>query len=131
MILHCNFEELRALESAGELILASAPVAHPEDVAGVERLIPRLGGAVSIETLDDQRRMRDTIDYICRDLQDRMDSKILEFHPAHEEAVALYFDYGHSRTVLHRLDAMGTEMEAILDLIDGGGGGAKHVTFPD
>lgn len=130
MILHCNFEELRALESAGELILASTAAAHPDDVAGVERLMPRLGGSLSIETLSEQRRAHDTVEYICRDLLDRMDAKILEFHPAHEEAVALYFDYAHSRTVLQRLIAMGAEMEAIVDLI-GEGEAEKPLTFPD
>ena len=66
------------------------------------------------------------------DLKARMDQRIVEFNPAHEEAVTLYFDYGHSRTVLHRLDHMGAEMEAIVDLITGGhpelGGG---IGFPD
>ncbi|HEU0052150.1 MAG TPA: hypothetical protein VFQ39_03190 [Longimicrobium sp.] len=135
MILHCNFEELRALESASEMILSGmgAPVgvaAPPESVGLVEQLLTRLGGDMSIETLDEQRRVQQAVTYICSDLHRRLDDKIIETtNPANEEAVALYFDYGHSRTVLHRLSEMGAEMEAIVELI--GGGNAAGVTFPD
>lgn len=139
MILHCNFEELRALASAGEAVVAAAEASSPsavqapaEGVAKVEMLLPRLTGDFSIDTLDEQRRVRHAVAVIVDDLKARMDERIIEFSPAHEEAVTLYFDYGHSRTVLHRLDGMGSEMEAILDLITGGhpelGGG---IAFPD
>jgi hypothetical protein len=139
MILHCNFEELRALASAGEAVVTAAEAASPgsvqapaEGVAKVEMLLPRLTGDFSIETLDDQRRVRHAVAVIVDDLKTRMDQKIVEFNPAHEEAVTLYFDYGHSRTVLHRLDYMGSEMSGIVDLITGGHpelGGS--ITFPD
>jgi hypothetical protein len=134
MILHCNFEELRALSSAGEMILTAAGggvAAPPEQRARVERLLPRLTGDFSIESLADQRGVREAVDYICRDLHHRMDEKIVEYHPAHEEAVALYFDYGHSRTVLHRLEHMGAEMEALAELMGGGAEAAGRLTFPD
>jgi hypothetical protein len=139
MILHCNFEELRALASAGEAVVTAAEAASPgsvqapaEGVAKVELLLPRLTGDFSIDTLDDQRRVRHAVAVIVDDLKARMDQKIVEFNPAHEDAVTLYFDYGHSRTVLHRLDYMGSEMEGIVDLITGGHpelGGS--ITFPD
>lgn len=139
MILHCNFEELRALASAGESVVTAAeaastgPVSAPaEGVARVEMLLPRLTGDFSIDTLDEQRRVRDAVRVIVDDLHARLDQTIVAHNPAHEEAVALYFDYGHSRTVLHRLDQMGAEMEALVDLITGGNpetGGA--ITFPD
>lgn len=139
MILHCNFEELRALASAGEAVVTAAEAASPgsvqapaEGVAKVEMLLPRLTGDVTIDTLDEQRRVRHAVAVIVDDLKARMDQKIVEFNPAHEEAVTLYFDYGHSRTVLHRLDYMGSEMEGIVDLITGGHpelGGS--ITFPD
>jgi hypothetical protein len=139
MILHCNFEELRALASAGEAVVTAAEAASPasvqapaEGVAKVEMLLPRLTGDFSIDTLDEQRRVRHAVAVIVDDLKARMDQKIVEFNPAHEEAVTLYFDYGHSRTVLHRLDYMGSEMEGIVDLITGGHpelGGS--ITFPD
>lgn len=139
MILHCNFEELRALTAASELIVAEAHgrsgavAAPPESVGMVEQLIPRLTGDFSIETIDDQRRVHGAVSYIVEDLHRRLDAKIIETsNPANEEAVALYFDYGHSRTVLHRLDHMRAEMAAIIDLISGGNPAAgSGITFPD
>ena len=135
MILHLSFEELRAIASAGELIVAdeargSAGVAAaPEWARKMELLLVRLTGDVSIETLDDQRRVRETVGLIVGQMHRRLDEQIIETHPGHEESVALYFDYAHARSVLDRLDRMGAEMEAIADLIAGGDRGA--VTFPD
>ena len=139
MILHCNFEELRALASAGETVVSAAEAASAgavsapaEGVARVEMLLPRLTGDFSIDTMDDQRRVRHAVSVIVDDLHTRLDNIIIEFNPAHEDAVTLYFDYGHSRSVLHRLDVIGAEMEAMVDLITGGRadlGGS--ITFPD
>jgi hypothetical protein len=138
VILHCNFEELRALTAASEMIVADAHgrpgtvAAAPESVGMVEQLLPRLIGDVSIETLDDQRRVQRAVQFICRDLHQRLDEQIIATNPANEDAVSLYFDYGHSRSVLHRLDLMGAEMEAIIDLIHGGSAAAAgSITFPD
>lgn len=137
MILHCNFEELRALTAASEAIVfdAGAPsaVAAPHDeVEMVELLLPRLSGDVSIETLDDQKRVLRAVDFICEDLLRRLDDKIIETSPGNEDAVALYFDYGHSRTVLNRVEQMGAEMEAIIDLIAGTNpAAASGIIFPD
>jgi hypothetical protein len=139
MILHCNFEELRALASAGETVVSAAEAASAgavsapaEGVARVEMLLPRLTGDFSIDTLEDQRRVRHAVSVIVNDLHSRLDQTIIEFNPAHEDAVTLYFDYGHSRSVLHRLDVIGAEMEAMVDLMTGGRpelGGT--ITFPD
>ena len=137
MILHCNFEELRALAAASELIVgdahaqAGAVAAPPEGVVMVEHLLPRLTGDMSIETLQDQRLVQRAVQFIVGDLHRRMDQRIIDAHPADEEAVALYFDYGHSRSVLHRLDLMGTEMEAIVELIGGSAAAGSGLTFPD
>lgn len=138
MILHCNFEELRALASASELIVADvhahagAIAAPPESLVMVEQLLPRLTGDVSIETLPDQRRTQKAVRFICDDLHRRLDERIIDTHVADEEAVALYFDYGHSRTVLNRLELMGAEMEAIVELMGGGSRAATSaLTFPD
>lgn len=129
MILRCNFEELRALASAGEAVLAAPGRQHR---TRVEQLLPRLTGDVSIDTLDEQRRVRSAVSTIVDDLRDRMDREILAHGPAHEDAVNLYFDYGHSRSVLSRLDEMGSEMEALADLITGGHPElAGAITFPD
>jgi hypothetical protein len=140
VILHFNYEELRALTDAGETLVtdgashAGAVAAPPEGLEKVERLLPRLTGDISIETLNDQRRVRDAVGLIVGDLHERMDSKLIEYTPGHEEAVNLYFDYGHARTVLDRVDRMGAEMAAILELIGGTRGVsdlASTVTFPD
>lgn len=135
MILHCNFEELRALASASEVIVMDAHArsggvaAPPEELGMVEQLLPRLTGDMSIETLDDQRRVHGAISFIVEELHRRLDDQIITTSPGSEEALNLYFDYGHSRTVLHRLNLMGTEMAAIIDLI--AGGNAAGITFPD
>lgn len=141
MILHFNFEELRALSSAIEVMVggsyegsSTAVAAPPETVALVETLLPRLTGDLSIETLDEQNRVRSAVSLVVDDLHRRMDDRVIELHPGAEDAVNLYFDYAHSRTVLHRLDRMGTQMNAILELISGGSPDpalASTVTFPD
>jgi hypothetical protein len=107
-------------------------MAPPEGVGMVEQLLPRLTGDMSIETLDEQRRVQKAVSFICHDLHHRLDEQIIDTNPANEDAISLYFDYGHSRTVLHRLELMGAEMEAIIDLIHGGSAAAAgSVTFPD
>lgn len=140
MILHCNFEELRALQAGAELILdpfstGSGGVAAPvQAVPQVAMLQPRLGQSLSVTTLEDQRLIRRAIDAICTVLHDRMDEKVLEYHPAHEEAVALYFEYAHAFGVLRRLDAMGAEMTDMIELMTGEpatADDARKVTFPD
>jgi hypothetical protein len=141
MILNFNFEELRALEAGAEMFLAehshsmaSAVAAPSEARADVERLRSRLGGAISINTLADQRALRKAIAAICGDLHERMEESVIRYHPAHEEAVALYFDYAHVFGVLTRLDEMGTEMNALIELMTGAppsDAAAREVTFPD
>jgi hypothetical protein len=133
VILHLSFEELRAIASAGELIVAGeargAGIAAPSEwSARVDALLPRLTGDMSIATLEDQRRVRETVGGLVTEMHRRLDLQVIETHPGHEEAVALYFDYAHARSVLHRLDMMGAEMEAIASLISGGDGA---LTFPD
>ena len=71
---------------------------------------------------------------ICGDLHERMEETVLRYHPAHEEAVSLYFDYAHVFGVLTRLDEIGTEMSALIELMTGGpisDEAARAVTFPD
>lgn len=140
MILHCNFEELHALEAGAELILdpysaETGGVAAPvKAVTQVAMLTPRLKQSLSITTLEDQRLVRRAVDAICTALHERMDEKVLEYHPAHEEAVALYFDYAHAFGVLRRLDAIGSEMTGMIELMTGEPAtdeAARRVTFPD
>ena len=141
MILSFNFEELRALETGADLFLAEqshafgSPVAAPSEArADVERLRPRLAAAISINTLADQRTLRKAVAAIAGDLHERMEETVLRYHPAHEEAVSLYFDYAHVFGVLTRLDEIGTEMSALIELMTGGpvsDEAARAVTFPD
>ncbi len=141
MILNCNFEELQALSSGADLLIdggetssSSAVVAPIEALTQVSLLKPRLGGDLSIETLSEQRWVRRAIAAICQGLHDRMDEKVLQYHPAHEEAVAYYFDYAHAYGVLGRLDAMGAQMVAMIELLTGSEPteeSARLVSFPD
>lgn len=141
MILSFNFEELRALETGTELFLSdhshtsdSAVAAPVEAFHAVERLRPRLSGAVEVETLAEQRELRRAVSAIAHDLHERMEEAVLRYHPAHEEAVALYFDYAHVFGVLTRIDQMGAEMSAIIELMTGEPANdrtARSVTFPD
>lgn len=141
MILNCSFEELRALDFGAELLLegsgdaSSGAVAAPaEAIVHVSLLQPRLTSSLSIATLAEQRWVRHAVAAICQNLHDRLEEKVLEYHPAHEEAVALYFDYAHAYGVLKRLDLMGTEMESMVELITGErptDASAQSVTFPD
>lgn len=141
MILSFNFEELRALESGAEMFLAEqshpsgSPVAAPSEArADVERLRPRLAAVISISTLADQRALRKAVAAIAGDLHERMEETVLRYHPAHEEAVSLYFDYAHVFGVLTRLEEMGTEMSALIELMTGAPAteeSARVVTFPD
>jgi hypothetical protein len=141
VILSFNFEELRALEAGAEMFLAEhphaagGPVAAPsEALTDVEKLRPRLAGEISVHTLADQRSLRKAVAAIAGELHERMEEMLLRYHPAHEEAVALYFDYAHVFGVLTRLDEMGTEMNAIIELMTGAPASdesARGVTFPD
>jgi hypothetical protein len=141
VILNCNFEELQALAAGAELLIdsgdsgASGSIAAPaEAIAQVTLLLPRLNSSLLIRTLDEQRWVRKAVAAICLQLHERMDEKVLEYHPAHEEAVSYYFDYAHAFGVLRRLDAMGSEMVAIIELMTGGKPteeAARRMTFPD
>ena len=141
MILSCNFEELRALASGAELVLsgcdtgAFCAVAAPAGaLAAVELLRTRLDGSLSIPTLAEQRSVRGAVALIGDGLHERMEEKVLEYHPAHEEAVALYFDYAHTIAVLNRLDEMGAEMTALIELMTGSPAtdeSAAAIAFPD
>ena len=141
MILNCSFEELQALTSGAELLLSEPEVgprgavaAPAEALAQVAMLQPRLTGDLSIDTLEDQRRVRMAVDAICNRLHEQMDEKVVQFHPAHEEAVAYYFDYAHAFAVLSRLDELGLRMTGILELMTGGDPDAetaRRVEFPD
>lgn len=141
MILHCNFEELRALASGAEMVLGagvaaseSAVAAPAEAMALIELLRPRLTGDMSLTSLAEQQQVRTAVSAICVELLGHLDEQVIQLSPGNEEAINTYFDYAHSRVVLDRLDRMGSEMSAIVELITGAAPTeqtALSVTFPD
>jgi hypothetical protein len=141
MILHCSFEELRALNSGAELVLSEggpgsgcAVAAPPDAAAQIDLLMPRLTGDLSIATLAEQKRVRDAVALIGENLRARMVGEVVEHHPGHEDAVTLYFDYAHVLKVLDKLDRMGDEMAAMIEVMTGSqaaGDLATGFTFPD
>jgi len=63
-----------------------------------------------------------------------METLVGETHPAHEGAVAAYFDYAHSLSVLQRIQDMGSEMEAMIEVLTGSpvdGVAEASFHFPD
>jgi hypothetical protein len=140
MILNCNFEELQALRSGADLVLSGsgAPVEIGSGMVGtsadVEELIPLLDGSISVHSLSDLEAIAGAVGLISATLSRRLEEKVLELHPAHEEAVALYFDHAHSLVVLDRLARMAAEMRAIIELMTGEqptAESASSVRFPD
>lgn len=141
MILHVNYEEIRALDSGAESIRAAGSdgsegaVAAPSAVvAETDALRSRLDGGLTIETLAEQRRVHAAVAAICEHLRERLESTVLEFSPGHEQAIDLYFDYAHALTVLDRVDRLGAEMKAMIEVMTGGPvtvGTAAAISFPD
>ena len=140
MILNVNFEELQALRTGADSVLAAgepvgvAVAAPPEERALVEALVAALEGDLSVDTLAEQREAETAIRTITEKLRVDMDAAVLEFHPAHEGAVAAYFDYAHARSVLHRLEELGAHMRALIELVTGEPATddvARTFAFPD
>jgi hypothetical protein len=125
LILYLSFEELAALGSCAErLLLANSVSGHgiaapPQLVAEVEQFSQRLTGDITITSLEDQR----TLQLVVRNLLDRaraaMDEAVILQHAAAEAAVAGYFEYAHVLTVHNRLEAIGEEMSAIVQVMTG------------
>lgn len=138
MILRCNYEELTALANGIESILAShgggGVAAPPEAIAGVEALLPRLVGDLTVNTLEEQQQLQVTLDFVLEHLNVRMDEAILAGDVASEDAVLAYFDYGHVLSVCERMARLGEEMSAMIELMTGEEptpGTAREITFPD
>ena len=141
MILHVNYEELRALKVGARIVLGQeravgegAVMAPPESRAMVEALAPRLDGDLSVASLHDLRRVRGAVVAIVTSLRAEMEAAVLATHPAEESAVAAYFDFAHGLTVAHRLQEMEAEMEAMIELVTGSPPSAdalRTFRFPD
>ncbi|CAN5825436.1 hypothetical protein BH23GEM6_BH23GEM6_21740 [soil metagenome] len=127
MILHCDFEELQALNRGAEFVLVARQSRSPslmlvsdDAIARVDDLRPLLVGSITIADLQEVDSIQTAVQLIARTLQQMMQTAVLEYHPAHEEAVGLYFDYAHVFGVEHRVNDMAAEMHALADLMGSG-----------
>lgn len=140
MILHVNYEEVRALRSGARTLLgrepaAASPVlAPPETLACVQELERRLGGDLSLGTLEEVRDVEVAVGTIVEHLRAEMEAAVLATHAAGEEAVAAYFDFAHALTVSDRVEQISDEMGALIELVTGHPPDAETVRsfrFPD
>jgi hypothetical protein len=127
MILHCEFEELQALDRGAALVLDAHSgrssflvPASEELLSQVENLQPLLVGSIEVHDLAEIDGIQAAVHLIARTLLQTMQARILELHPAHEEAVGMYFDYAHVLGVENRVNHMAAEMHALAELISPG-----------
>ncbi|HSJ13084.1 MAG TPA: hypothetical protein VK939_01640 [Longimicrobiales bacterium] len=125
MILYCNFEELSALAAAVERALEGAGAGHhpvvapPRAVADLESLRPRLGPELTITSLAEHASVQRAVEHLMVELRSRLDDMVLDQHPAAEDAVLAYFDFAHVLTVARRLEHVGAEMAALVEVMTG------------
>lgn len=125
MILYLSYEEVQALRQGARSFLAEggsgpcAVAAPPSARAEVSALEERLVGDLDIVTLAQQRALASALAAVVECLRIEMETAVGETHPAHEGAVAAYFDYAHALSVLARLREMGSEMEALIEVVTG------------
>ena len=106
----------------------------PEEREQVAALMPLLGGDFSVNTLAEQGSLLHAVTIIVEMLRVEMESMVATNHPAHEIAVAAYFDFAHAFSVQTRLNQVGLEMEALVELVTGGPVTdeiARDFAFPD
>jgi hypothetical protein len=140
VVLHCNFEELQALRSGARSVLdehSVSPCLVPitaEGRRGVESLVPRLDGDMDFHTLGELRNVESAVSAIVDCLRAEMDAVVIATHPAHEYAVAAYFDFAHAYSVLGRLRELDQQMEAVIEVVTGGRPDERVIrefVFPD
>ncbi len=140
MIVHCNFEELTALKAGALQVLEGYAPEHgmvaapPEERERVAALMPLLEGDFSVTTLAEQRSLLHAVSIIVEILRVEMESMVSANHPAHEGAVAAYFDFAHAFSVQSRLYEVGRELEALVELVTCGPVTdelARDFVFPD
>jgi hypothetical protein len=122
MILRMSFEEVTALNAATEQLLSSPDgggvAAPPEVLAELEVHLPARGD-ISIMTLAQQRRLVRGLDFVLEHLKRRMDALIVELYVGADDTVNAYFDYANVLTLRSRVDAIGREMVALIQLMTG------------
>jgi hypothetical protein len=137
MILRISFEEIRAVNSAVERMLGGPltgrVVAPPKALAELEVHLP-LRGDISIETLSEQTRLLSAVDAVVAHLKRRMDAIIMDQYVGSDDAVNAYFDYANVLALRGRLERVGREMSALIDvMLDGppSQDDADRIDFPD
>lgn len=136
MILRISFEELTALNSAAERMLAvpegGGVLAPPETLAELESRLP-LEGDISVTTLAEQGRLLQAMDLVLDHLKRRMDALIEEQYVGSDDSVNAYFDYANVLSTRSKLLGLGSEMEALVHLMtaDPASEEASQITFPD
>ena len=109
MILYLSYEEVQALRQGARSFLrdegpgACAVAAPPAARAEVSALEERLVGDLDVNTLAQQRALASALAAIVECLRIEMETAVGDTHPAHEGAVAAYFEYAHALSVLARL----------------------------
>jgi hypothetical protein len=140
VILHFNYEEIRAIKAGARSLLegdpeASSPVLAPhESRARLEALLPRLDGDLSLSSLSELRGVGLAVAAVVEFLRAGLESAVLATHAADELAVEAYFDFAHALTVSRRLAEMASEMEALIELMTGetpDSETARSFRFPD
>jgi hypothetical protein len=141
MILACNYEEVTALSHGARALLGesftesySAVAAPTEAREAVEAILPLLTGDLSFSTLAEQQVAEMAVDSIVEHLRETMEVNVAATHPAAEEAVAAYFEFAHALSVLSRLQELGAEMRALLEVMTGRPVDAENAEtfhFPD
>ena len=140
MILYLSYEEVQALRQGARSFLgaegsgACAVAAPPSARAEVSALETRLVGDLDVDTLAQQRGLASAVSAIVECLRIEMETAVGETHPAHEGAVAAYFEYAHCLSVLARLREIGHEMEAMIEVVTGKPADADTASsfhFPD
>jgi hypothetical protein len=122
MIVKMSFEEITVLNSVSERLLSSQNgggiAAPPEILSALEGQLP-LTGDISVTTLSQQRNLVRALGYILDHQKRQMDELIVDLYVGADDAVNAYFDYANVLTVLARLEPIGREMEAIIELMTG------------
>jgi len=143
MLLACNFEEITALTYGARQLLQEVPgrgravplvSIPPSTQLALEGLLLRLEGDLSIHTLAEQRELQHALQVVVLHLRETMEEQVAETHPADEGAVAAYFDFAHSHSVLSRVREMGEEMLALVEVMTGSApddGVTRSFVFPD
>jgi hypothetical protein len=138
VILRCSFEELSALNGVVERVLDAADAggvaAPPQVIADIEALAPRLTGDIGVDSLADQRSIQRALEFLLNDVRIRMDTLVIEQHPAAEAAVLSYFDYAHVLGLADQARKIGTQMTALIEVMTGRAPTeetAARFSFPD